>query len=118
MKVVEGGLAMSYTTYTIALTRAPTASVTVFALAPKLAPDEVARDFETIEFVGDYATTVLSDPNDPDSPVISAAELEFSAGDWWIPKTVEVQAIADEASEGPYEIAITHKVTSGDSIVC
>ncbi len=113
MKLVEGGMAL---TYTVVLTREPKSSVNVLAVAPKLAPDEVARGFETIQFVGPFSTTVLSDPSDPDSPVLSAAGLEFKAEDWWIPKTVEVIAIADAVSEGPFDIAITHKVTSDDSI--
>jgi hypothetical protein len=120
LKLIEGGVAMLYT---IVLTRAPTSTVTIKALAPKLAPDETARGFETIIFQsgsagsGVVATTVPVDPLDPTGPQRSAATITFTTDDWYIPKTIVVEAVDDLISEGPFDVAITHTVSALDTIV-
>ena len=47
----DGGTA----SYAVVLTRRPTSSVIVQALAPNLPPEDKARNYETIEFTGPHA---------------------------------------------------------------
>jgi len=110
LEVIEGATGFgAAASYTIVLSRRPTHEVTVTAQMPELPPDELARLFETIEFTSSNRVVDAQGK-------FSAAQLRFNADNWFIPQTVTVAAVDDLASEGPQQVAITHKVQSADTI--
>jgi Ca2+-binding RTX toxin-like protein len=99
--LTEGGPAASYT---VVLSKEPTDDVRVILQAPALPEDEKAKGYKTIQFL---------DPLDP-TKLVDNIVLNFNAGNWDEPQTVQLKAVNDYVAEGVYTGAISHKVESLD----
>src|SRR5262249_39195492 len=97
--VTEGGAA---DTYTVRLTKAPTADVKITVNAPALSPDQTAAGFKTVQLSSAGST--------PGASVV----LTFTAANWNMAQTVSVTAPVDGKVEGTAVLPITHSVTSAD----
>ncbi|HEX7167002.1 MAG TPA: Calx-beta domain-containing protein [Acidimicrobiales bacterium] len=88
--------------YTVVLTKAPTASVVVTVSAPSRSPDaELDRSY-SIQVSLDGITWT------------DAVTLVFTTGNWNVAQTVYVRAYADFSSEGPRSASLQHLVVSDD----
>ncbi|MDT8419498.1 MAG: calcium-binding protein, partial [Desulfuromonadales bacterium] len=102
MDLIEG----QQLSYTIVLTKQPTADVQVTIFPPELPAEDRAKGYKTIKFVGDGAPTVPGDP----------LVLTFTDSNWDEVQTVTFEAIKDYVIEGTFEGKISHKIQSLDFI--
>src|SRR5262249_5858733 len=93
--------------YTVVLTRQPTATVFITASAPPPSADELAAGSNSIALATSVAGLVAD---------LSSIVLTFTPANWRIPQTVYVKAKSDSAVEGVRFATINHTARSTDTL--
>ncbi len=108
LQVYEGGeipgFLAAHDSYTVVLTHAPAAPVTVTVSAQRPSPAQQSRGEDTILVSSGTAPGTFE----------RSITLEFSEENWNTPQTVYVQAAGDDAAQGERTHVISHSLNSGD----
>jgi Ca2+-binding RTX toxin-like protein/outer membrane protein OmpA-like peptidoglycan-associated protein len=107
--------------YTIRLTKAPTANVQISILQAGLSPTDEAMGFTALQFLDGLAGATLKNSDgeerDPKTGAFITPVLTFTTTDWFTPQTVYFRAAHDNASEGQRFAFINHILTGSDDFV-